>query len=112
MPNLGKLNCLVTDVTEYNDDKNRVSLMTVHSVKGLEYDYVFIVGLEEGIFPHMNSLMNNSDLEEERRIFYIACTRAKKREHIYTVQGRHSMFLDEMDIELKNPISPSVTLKN
>lgn len=52
--------------------------MTIHSVKGLEFDYVFVVGLEEGIFPHMNSLMENSELEEERRLCYVAITRAKK----------------------------------
>ena len=51
---------LISDVEEYKDDLNRVSLMTVHSVKGLEFDHVFVVGMEEGIFPHMNSLMENS----------------------------------------------------
>ena len=80
---------LVSDVNEYNEDKNRVSLMTVHSVKGLEFDYVFITGLEEGIFPHMNSLMNNSDLEEERRLCYVAITRAKEK--LYLVNARLRM---------------------
>ena len=89
---------LVTDVTEYNDDKNRVSLMTVHSVKGLEYDYVFIVGLEEGIFPHMNSLMNNSDLEEERRLCYVAITRAKEK--LYIISARSRMLFGHESINL------------
>lgn len=80
---------LVSDVNEYDEDKNRVSLMTVHSVKGLEFDYVFITGLEEGIFPHMNSLMNISDLEEERRLCYVAITRAKEK--LYLVNARLRM---------------------
>ena len=52
-------------------------LMTVHSVKGLEFNHVFVVGMEEGIFPHMNSLMETSEREEERRLCYVAITRAK-----------------------------------
>ena len=68
---------LVSDIEEYKDDPNRISLMTVHSVKGLEFDYVFITGLEEGIFPHRNS-MGTDELEEERRLMYVAITRAKK----------------------------------
>jgi len=80
---------LVSDVNEYKDDKNRVSLMTVHSVKGLEFDYVFIIGLEEGIFPHVNSVMIESDLEEERRLCYVAITRAKEK--LYIVNARTRM---------------------
>ncbi|MBO5376551.1 MAG: UvrD-helicase domain-containing protein [Bacilli bacterium] len=80
---------LVSDVNEYKDDKNRVSLMTVHSVKGLEFDYVFIIGLEEGIFPHMNSLMMENELEEERRLCYVAITRAKEK--LYIVNARTRM---------------------
>jgi len=79
---------LVTDLTEYNDDRNRVSLMTVHSVKGLEFDYVFIIGLEEGIFPHMNSLLVDSELEEERRLCYVAITRAKEKLYIANAMTR------------------------
>lgn len=77
---------LVSDVNEYKDDKNRISLMTVHSVKGLEYDYVFVIGLEEGIFPHVNSIFDNNELEEERRLCYVAITRA--REKLYLVNTR------------------------
>ena len=62
--------------------------MTVHSVKGLEFDYVFIVGMEEGIFPHMNSLMENQELEEERRLCYVAITRAKEDLHLVNTRCR------------------------
>ncbi|MBQ7136929.1 MAG: UvrD-helicase domain-containing protein [Bacilli bacterium] len=79
---------LVSDVNEYKDDKNRISLMTVHSVKGLEFDYVFVIGLEEGIFPHINSLMDNAELEEERRLCYVAITRAKEKLHIVNARTR------------------------
>ena len=101
---------LVSDREEYKDNKDKVSLMTVHSVKGLEYDYVFVVGLEEGIFPHMNSLMDNHELEEERRLAYVAITRAKEK--LYLVNARRRMlygkdqvnppsrFIGEIDKEL------------
>ena len=103
---------LVSDVNEYKDDKNRISLMTVHSVKGLEFDYVFLIGLEEGIFPHINSLMDNAELEEERRLCYVAITRAKEKLHIVnartrTIYGKESSnppsrFIKEMNEELLN----------
>ncbi len=79
---------LVSDVEEYKEDSNRISLMTVHSVKGLEYNHVFVVGMEEGIFPHMNSLMENSELEEERRLCYVAITRAKDDLHLVNARRR------------------------
>ncbi len=79
---------LVSDAEEYKDDTNRVSLMTVHSVKGLEYKDVFIVGMEEGIFPHMNSLMESSEIEEERRLAYVAITRAKDNLTIINARRR------------------------
>lgn len=60
--------------------------MTVHSVKGLEFDIVFVIGLEEGIFPHMNSLYSSYDVEEERRLCYVAITRAREN-YIYLMQG-------------------------
>lgn len=91
---------LLTDVNEYKDDPNRVSLMTVHSVKGLEFDYVFVVGLEEGIFPHVNSLMDNSELEEERRLCYVAITRAKDK--LYLVNSRMRTLFGK---EQSNPAS-------
>ena len=91
---------LVSDVEEYRNDPNRVSLMTVHSVKGLEFDHVFVVGLEEGIFPHMNSLMENSEVEEERRLMYVAITRAKDDLHLINAR-RRTLFGNEQI----NPVS-------
>ena len=91
---------LISDVEEYKDDPNRVSLMTVHSVKGLEFDHVFVVGMEEGIFPHMNSLMENSELEEERRLCYVAITRAKKELHLVNTRRRTLFGKDQI-----NPLS-------
>ena len=91
---------LISDVEEYKDDPNRISLMTVHSVKGLEFDHVFVVGLEEGIFPHMNSLMENSEIEEERRLMYVAITRAK--DDLYLVNARRRTLFGNEQI---NPVS-------
>ena len=79
---------LISDVEEYKDDPNRISLMTVHSVKGLEFNHVFVIGMEEGIFPHMNSLMESSDVEEERRLMYVAITRAKDDLHLVNARRR------------------------
>ncbi len=84
---------LVTDVNEYDTDPNKVSLMTVHSVKGLEYGYVFIVGLEEGLFPHINSILNGNELEEERRLMYVAITRAKEK--LFIVNARNRMLFGQ-----------------
>ncbi|MDR0796325.1 MAG: UvrD-helicase domain-containing protein [Tannerella sp.] len=71
---------LITDQDEkQNDNPNRVTLMTVHSAKGLEFDHVFIVGLEENLFPSVMSLDNPRAIEEERRLLYVAITRAKRR---------------------------------
>ena len=70
---------LVSDIEEHNDNTDLVTLMTVHSAKGLEFDNVFIIGLEEGLFPHTNSLTNHEEIEEERRLIYVAITRAKRR---------------------------------
>ena len=84
--------------------------MTVHSVKGLEFDYVFVIGLEEGIFPHINSLMDNGEIEEERRLMYVAITRAREKLYLVnarmrTLYGREqanpsSRFLNEIDENL------------
>ena len=100
---------LVSDVTEHDEGNNKVSLMTVHSVKGLEYDDVFIIGMEEGIFPHYNSIMEgtNEAIEEERRLCYVAITRAKKKLWIMNTKKRMiygqtqvnapSRFVDEIE---------------
>lgn len=107
---------LVSDVEEYKDDPNRISLMTVHSVKGLEFNHVFLIGLEEGIFPHMNSLMESSDVEEERRLMYVAITRAKDDLHLINARRRTlfgkeqinptSRFLNEIPKELLETNAP------
>ena len=101
---------LVNDKDEYEDNYNRVNLMTIHAVKGLEFDVVFIVGLEEGIFPHINSLMSANDIEEERRLCYVAITRAKEKLYILNTRRRvlfgnnqinpPSRFLKEIDTSL------------
>lgn len=88
---------LISDVEEYKDDANRISLMTVHSVKGLEFDNVFVVGMEEGIFPHMNSLMETSELEEERRLCYVAVTRAKRELHLVNTRRRTLFGKDQIN---------------
>ena len=69
---------LVADSDELDSDGTRVSLMTLHTAKGLEYPAVFVVGLEDGIFPHFRSLSEPSELEEERRLFYVGITRARR----------------------------------
>jgi DNA helicase-2/ATP-dependent DNA helicase PcrA len=99
---------LLTDADQDNeDDINKVTLMTVHAAKGLEFPYVFIVGLEENLFPSQMALSSRSDLEEERRLFYVALTRAKKRVFLSYSNTRYkwgslnqcepSRFIDELD---------------
>lgn len=71
---------LLTDLDDKNkQERNAVSLMTIHMSKGLEFNYVFVVGLEEGLFPHYNIIDNPKSLEEERRLLYVAITRARKK---------------------------------
>ena len=69
---------LVSDIEEHKNNTDVVTLMTIHSAKGLEFDYVFLIGLEEGLFPHSNSMDSPDEIEEERRLCYVAVTRAKK----------------------------------
>ena len=102
---------LVTDITEY-EDNDGITLMTIHSSKGLEFDHVFIVGLEESIFPHLNSFESQEQLEEERRLCYVAITRAKKRLWLVNAETRiiygnkvknpESRFIKEIDNKLLN----------
>ena len=70
---------LISDIDDYDDENNSVTLMTIHSAKGLEFPIVFIPGLEEGIFPGTQTLMFESEVEEERRLAYVAITRAKEK---------------------------------
>ena len=79
---------LISDVKETKEDDEVVTLMTMHAVKGLEFDVVFVTGLEEGLFPHSNSMFDEAELEEERRIFYVAITRAKKVLYLTNARSR------------------------
>ena len=79
---------LVSDIEEHKDNKDVVTLMTVHSAKGLEFGYVFVIGMEETIFPHKNSLLDNEEIEEERRLCYVAVTRAKKKLYLTNAKKR------------------------
>ncbi|HYK75852.1 MAG TPA: UvrD-helicase domain-containing protein [Daejeonella sp.] len=98
---------LTNDDNDKNPDADTVSLMTIHSAKGLEFDNVFVVGLEENLFPSQMSLNSRSDLEEERRLFYVATTRAGKKLTLCYATSRYrwgtltncepSRFIDEID---------------
>lgn len=100
---------LVSDVSEHTDGNDKVTLMTVHAVKGLEFDYVFVVGMEEGVFPHFNAIYegDRSAIEEERRLCYVAITRAKKELYLLNAKRRMlfgnsqsnppSRFIEEID---------------
>ena len=103
------------DVDE-EDSMNKISMMTVHSSKGLEYPYVYVVGMEENIFPSGGFLSSENEIEEERRLFYVAMTRAKKNLQLSFAQtrmrhGKHesnspSRFIKEIDKEyIQNPLS-------
>ena len=102
---------LLTDAdNEKEDDYNKVILMTIHAAKGLEFPYVFVVGLEENLFPSMMALDSRDGLEEERRLFYVAITRAEKRLFLSYALSRFkwgqytdckpSRFLEELDTTL------------
>lgn len=106
---------LITDLDNKDDENSdKVSLMTIHLAKGLEFPYVFVVGLEEDLFPSALSLNTRAELEEERRLFYVALTRAKKRAFLsYTlsryrwgklVDAEPSRFIDEIDKDYVNHI--------
>ncbi|MBC8319959.1 MAG: UvrD-helicase domain-containing protein [Bacteroidetes bacterium] len=101
---------LLTDADNDDDDKDKVSLMTIHASKGLEFPHVFIVGLEENLFPSIQSISTRSELEEERRLFYVALTRAMETVTLSHAETRYrwgnftftepSRFLDEIDDSL------------
>ncbi len=102
--------------TQAAEGRPALQLMTVHSAKGLEFHTVFVTGLEEGLFPHENSLSEFNGVEEERRLMYVAITRAKRRLYLTQAQTRmlhgqtryniQSRFLDELPRELLTWLSP------
>jgi DNA helicase-2/ATP-dependent DNA helicase PcrA len=79
---------LVADTDSLVDSENVITMMTLHSVKGLEFPYVFIVGCEENIFPHSRSLFDQEELEEERRLMYVGVTRAMKKVYLLAAKQR------------------------
>ena len=101
---------LISDLDSYDDDADSVTMMTIHSAKGLEFPYVFVVGMEDGIFPGDMAKYNEEDMEEERRLCYVAITRAKKELYLSTSRTRMifgqtrrnppSTFLSEIDPDL------------
>jgi DNA helicase-2/ATP-dependent DNA helicase PcrA len=79
---------LVADADEIESDGGRVTVMTIHNAKGLEYPAVFVIGLEDGVFPHMRSLGDPTELEEERRLCYVGITRAERRLFLTNASSR------------------------
>lgn len=101
---------LTNQDNEDEEDKDKVTLMTIHSAKGLEFPYVYVVGLEENLFPSIQSISTRTELEEERRLFYVAITRAEKHLTLCYAESRYrwgqftitepSRFFDEIDDSL------------
>lgn len=117
LPNFMKDVALITDQDRDDpNDTNKVSLMTIHLAKGLEFPLVFIVGMEENLFPSMMSVNSRSDLEEERRLFYVALTRAEQQAYLTYAQMRYrwgklidcepSRFLEELDPSFLHTTTP------
>ncbi len=107
---------LATDLDKDTGDDDRVALMTIHLAKGLEFPYVYIVGMEEDLFPSAMSMNTRSELEEERRLFYVALTRAEKQAYLTYTQNRYrwgklidaepSRFLEEIDEQYIENLTP------
>ena len=107
---------LATDLDNEKGDDNRVALMTVHLAKGLEFPFVYVVGMEEDLFPSAMNLNSRSELEEERRLFYVALTRAENQAYLTYAQTRYrwgklidaepSRFLDEIDEQYLDYMTP------
>ena len=113
---------LLTDIDNYDEDSDSVVLMTMHSAKGLEFPVVFIPGMEDGIFPGVQAIYNESEMEEERRLAYVAITRAKeelcmvksKQRLLYgsTKYNRPSTFLNEIPLEFLDMTDSTVSVKS
>ncbi|MGN0708581.1 MAG: ATP-dependent helicase [Faecalibacterium sp.] len=110
---------LISDIDSYNESADQVVLMTIHSAKGLEFPYVFLIGMEEGVFPGAMSCYSEADMEEERRLAYVGITRAKKELYLsnsvtrllygQTRRNEPSRFLSEIDPDfLEETRSPSL----
>lgn len=107
---------LLTDLDKETPDEDRVSLMTIHLAKGLEFPFVYIVGLEEDLFPSAMSMNTRAELEEERRLFYVALTRAEKKAYLTYTESRYrwgklidaepSRFIGEIEDEFLEVIAP------
>ncbi len=107
---------LATDLDKDTGDDDRVALMTIHLAKGLEFPYVYIVGMEEDLFPSAMSMSTRSELEEERRLFYVALTRAEKQAYLTYAQTRYrwgklidaepSRFIEEIDEKFVENLTP------
>ena len=107
---------LATDLDKDDQDTNKVALMTIHLAKGLEFPIVYIVGLEENLFPSAMNLNSRNDLEEERRLFYVALTRAEKKAYLSYALSRYrwgkltdsepSRFIDEINEEYLDILTP------
>ncbi len=110
---------LATDLDKDTGDDDRVALMTIHLAKGLEFQHVFIVGLEEDLFPSAMSMSTRSELEEERRLFYVALTRAEHQAYLTYAQSRYrwgklvdsepSRFIEEIDDKFLDHLNPIET---
>jgi DNA helicase-2/ATP-dependent DNA helicase PcrA len=91
---------LISDQDSY-DERSPISLMTLHTAKGLEFPVVLIMGLEEGLFPHSRSIMEAAQLEEERRLFYVGMTRAENK--LYLTSARFRRYFGAMDSQVSEP---------
>ena len=85
---------LLTDIDNWNDETNSVTLMTLHSAKGLEFPVIFITGLEDGLLPFYNAFNDQKEMEEERRLFYVGLTRAIEKVYLLYARNRRKMGLD------------------
>ncbi len=112
---------LMSDIDNYNSDNDAVVLMTLHAAKGLEFPIVYIPGMENGIFPSMQSMMSESDMQEERRLAYVGITRAKERLVLTSARSRllhgqtsynpPSFFLEEIPSELTDALKPASSFR-